>query len=40
MTLNPWLKWGEANELELIPYYGEPMDITTVELRYYRPDQL
>jgi len=40
MTINPWLKWGEENELELIPYYGDPMDITTVELRYYRPDQL
>lgn len=40
MTLNPWLKWGEKNEIEINPYYKDPMDIAAVELRFYRPDQL
>ncbi len=40
MTLNPWLHWDGENEIELKPYYDEPMDINAVELRYYRPDQL
>ncbi len=40
MTLNPWLPWDGENEIELKPYYDEPMDINAVELRYYRADQL
>ena len=40
MTLNPWLDFSGENEIELKPYYDEPMDIDTVELRYYRPEQL
>jgi len=38
VALNPWLKWGEENELELKPYYNDAMDISSVELRFYRPD--
>ena len=33
MTLNPWLDSGGENEIELRPYYNEPMDIESVELR-------